>query len=107
MKYEIIEGDIAKLTLENGKANAITMEIAQQFMDFLERAKTESKGILLCGHAGMFSAGFDLKVMTAGLDSAAAMINQGTLLLEKMYSHPQPIVVACEGQLLAWVFFYC
>lgn len=81
------------------------MAIAQEFIGLLERAKTESKGVLLCGHEGMFSAGFDLKVMTAGPDAAAAMIEEGTLLLEKIYSHPQPVVVACEGHAIGMGVF--
>lgn len=105
MQYELIEGDIAKLTINNGKANAVTMEIAQEFMAYLERASKESKGVLLCGHAGMFSAGFDLKVMTAGVDTASAMVQQGTLLLEKIYSHPQPVVAACEGHAIGMGVF--
>ncbi len=105
MEYELIEGDIAKISLANGKANAVSLELAQEFMGLLDRAKTESKGILLCGHAGMFSAGFDLKVMATGPEAATAMVGQGMLLLEKLYSHPHPVVVASEGHAIGMGIF--
>ena len=97
MKYELLEGGIAKISLDNGKANAVSFELAQEFMANLDRAKAESKGVLISGHVGIFSAGFDLKVLATGPEAAHKMISQGMLLLEKIYSHPQPIVVACEG----------
>jgi enoyl-CoA hydratase len=97
MKYELLDGGMAKISLDNGKANAVSLELAQEFMAKLERAKTEGKGVLICGHAGIFSAGFDLKSMATGPEAAHKMISQGMLLLEKIYSHPQPVVAACEG----------
>ena len=105
MEYQLIEGDIAKISLANGKANAVSLELAQEFMGLLDRAKSESKGILLCGHAGMFSAGFDLKVMATGPEAANAMVGQGMLLLEKLYGHPHPVVIACEGHAIGMGIF--
>lgn len=97
MKYELLEGSIAKISLDNGKANAVSYELAQTFIANLERAKTESKGVLISGHIGIFSAGFDLKVMASGPEAAQKMVSMGMLLLEKIYSYPLPVVVACEG----------
>jgi len=53
--------------------------------------------VLICGNPGIFSAGFDLKVIAQGMDAAQAMLNQGMLMTEKIYSHPQPVITACEG----------
>jgi enoyl-CoA hydratase len=97
MKYELLESGIAKISLDNGKANAVSFELAQEFIANLDRARTESRGVLISGHVGIFSAGFDLKIMATGPEAAQKMISQGMLLLEKIYSHPQPVVVACEG----------
>jgi len=105
MKYELLEGGIAKISLDNGKANAVSFELAEEFMAKLDRAKTESKGVLICGHLGIFSAGFDLKVMATGPDAAQKMVSQGMLLLEKIYSHPQPVVAACEGHAIGMGVF--
>jgi enoyl-CoA hydratase len=105
MKYELLEGGIAKISLENGKANAVSFELAEEFMANLDRAKTESKGVLISGHVGIFSAGFDLKVMATGPEAAHKMVSQGMLLLEKIYSHPQPVVAACEGHAIGMGVF--
>jgi enoyl-CoA hydratase len=105
MKYELLEGGIAKISLDNGKANAVSFELAQEFMANLDRAKTESKGVLISGHVGIFSAGFDLKVMATGTEAAEKMISQGMLLLEKLYTHPNPVVAACEGHAIGMGVF--
>jgi len=97
MKYELIEGGIAKITLDNGKANAISLEVATDLMNALDRAKEEAKAIVICGNPGIFSAGFDLKVLAQGMDAAQEMLAKGMLMTEKIYSHPLPIVTACEG----------
>ena len=97
MKYELLEGGIAKITLDNGKANAISLEVASDLMNALDRAKEEAKAVLICGSPGIFSAGFDLKVIAQGMDVAEKMLAQGMLMTEKIYSHPQPVITACEG----------
>lgn len=97
MKYELLDKKIAKISLDNGKANAISLEVATQLMNYLDQAKKEAEGVVICGHPGIFSAGFDLKVLAQGMDAAQAMLDEGMLMMEKIYSHPQPIVVACEG----------
>lgn len=105
MKYELLDNGIAEISLDNGKANAVSFELAEEFMGNLDRAKKESKGVLISGHVGIFSAGFDLKVMASGPEAAQKMVAQGMLLLEKIYSHPLPIVVACEGHAIGMGVF--
>lgn len=105
MKYELLEGGIAKISLDNGKANAVSFELAQEFIANLDRAKKESKGVLISGHAGIFSAGFDLKVMASGPEAAEKMVSEGMLLLEKIYSYPHPVVAACEGHAIGMGVF--
>jgi enoyl-CoA hydratase len=105
MKYELLDSGIAHISLDNGKANAVSFELAQEFMDNLDRAKNESKGVLVTGHVGIFSAGFDLKVMARGPEDAHKMVSNGMLLLEKLYSHPHPVVAACEGHAIGMGIF--
>lgn len=105
MKYELLDGGIAKISLDNGKANAVSYEVAHEFMANLDRAKAESKGVLISGHVGIFSAGFDLKVMATGPEAAEKMVSAGMLLLEKIYSYPHPVVVACEGHAIGMGVF--
>jgi enoyl-CoA hydratase len=97
MKYELLDNAIAKISLDNGKANAISLEVANELIIALDRAKEEAKAVLICGNQGIFSAGFDLKVLAQGMDAAQEMLSQGMLMTEKLYSHPQPVIAACEG----------
>jgi len=97
MNYELLDDGIAKISLDNGKANAISLEVATDLISALDKAKEEAKAVLICGNPGIFSAGFDLKVIAQGMDAAQAMLNQGMLMTEKIYSHPQPVITACEG----------
>jgi len=83
----------------------VSFDLAQEFLANLERAKNESKGVLICGHAGMFSAGFDLKAMASGPEAAQKMVSEGMLVLEKIYSHPQPVVAVCEGHAIGMGVF--
>ena len=97
MKYELLDNGVAKIDIDNGKANAISLEVATDIINALDRAKDEAKAILICGNAGIFSAGFDVKVLAQGMDVAQEMLNQGMLMTEKIYSHPLPVIAACEG----------
>jgi len=97
MQYQLLEDGIAKITLDNGKANAISLEAATDLINALARAEKEAKAILICGNPGIFSAGFDLKVIAQGMDAAQEMLSQGMLMTEKLYSHPLPVITACEG----------
>ena len=105
MKYEILEDGIIKISLDNGKANAVSLELANEMIEALAKAQKDGKGVLLCGNPGMFSAGFDLKVIAQGLDKAHAMLNAGFLMTEALYKHPQPLVIACEGHAIGMGVF--
>lgn len=105
MKYELLENGIAKISLDNGKVNAVSSELSDAVMEALSQAESEAKAVLICGHAGMFSAGFDLKVIAQGPQQATAMIDKGMLLLERIYSHPQPVIIACEGHAIGMGVF--
>jgi enoyl-CoA hydratase len=97
MKYEILDDGIVKISLDNGKANPVSLELANEMIAALDKAQEDGKGVLLCGNPGIFSAGFDLKVIATGMDKAQAMLHAGFLMTEKLYKHPQPVVIACEG----------
>lgn len=97
----IIEGDVAHLTLNNGKANAFGIAQIEAAMVAMERAKTEAKAVVLAGSPGMFSAGYDLNEIQEGPDSVAALLNGGSRLMLQLLEHPQPVVAACSGHAIA------
>jgi enoyl-CoA hydratase len=67
----------------------------------LDAAEKENKVVILTGKSGIFSAGFDLKVMTASPESAKELVTKGSKLSLRMLSFPQPIIVACSGHAIA------
>lgn len=95
------KGAYAIITLQNGKVNAISHEVIDGLHLYLDQALAEDKIVILTGQAGIFSAGFDLKVMTASPESAKELVTKGSKLSLRMLSFPKPIIVACSGHAIA------
>jgi len=92
---------IAVLRMDDGKANALSYEMMDALDEALTRAEKEASAVVLVGRAGRFSAGFDLKLMMAGVDSARALVTRGATALLRLYTLPMPFVIACSGHALA------
>lgn len=89
------------ISINNGKANAISHEVIDELNIGLDKAEKENKIVLLSGQDGIFSAGFDLKVMTESPESAKELVTKGSRLSLRMLSFSQPIIVACSGHAIA------
>jgi len=94
-------GAVAVLRLDDGKANAVSHELIDEFCAALDKAEAEESAVLIAGRPGRFSAGVDLSKMTASRDSARALVTAGCEMLVRLYMHPLPVVVACTGHALA------
>jgi enoyl-CoA hydratase len=95
------EETYAIITINNGKANAISHEVIAGLNASLDKAAEEKKVVILTGKTGFFSAGFDLKVMAKSPESAKELVTKGSKLSLRMLSFPQPIIVACSGHAIA------
>ena len=95
------EGNYAIITINNGKANAISHEVITGLNAGLDKAEQEDKIVILTGTAGIFSGGFDLKVMTESPESAKELVTKGSKLSLRMLSFPKPIIIACNGHAIA------
>lgn len=95
------EDDIAVLTLDDGKANAVSHAVLEGFNEGLSRAEKEARALLITGRDGVFSAGFDLKVIRAGGQATQDLVAAGGELLMRLYTHPQPVVTVCTGHAIA------
>jgi enoyl-CoA hydratase len=71
----------------------------------LDRAVADRAVVVLTGRPNTFSAGFDLKTLTAGGVDAQKMVTMGFELGHRMLSFPTPIVVACTGHAIAMGVF--
>ena len=95
------EEHYAVITLNNGKANAISHDVIEGINASLDKAEQENKVVILTGQKGIFSAGFDLKVMTKSPESAKELVTKGSRLSLRMLSFSKPIIVACSGHAIA------
>lgn len=96
-----LDGGVAVVTLEDGKANAIGHPTLAALHDALDRAEEEATALVLVGGARAFSAGFDLKVMTSGTDPMRELVTAGGRFWMRLYGTPLPTLAACTGHALA------
>lgn len=89
------------IKINNGKANAISHEVVAELNESLDKAEQEDKVVILTGSGGIFSGGFDLKVMTKSPESALELVTKGSNLSLRMLSFPNPIIIACNGHAIA------
>ena len=99
--YEQI-GDVALISMDDGKANASGPPIIAAVDAMLDRAADGAKAVVLTGRPGLFSGGFDLNVIRSG-DAAHARAQAlgGGRLMMRLYGWPQPLVVAASGHAIA------
>lgn len=92
----------AVITMDDGKANALSHEVIEALHEALTHAEREKAGaVLLTGRPNRLSGGFDLGAMTAGPESARQLVTAGAELMLRLYAFPRPVVVACTGHALA------
>jgi enoyl-CoA hydratase len=96
-----VDGGIATITLDDGKANALSPGMQAAIHSALDRAQSDQAVVVLAGRPGVFSGGFDLKVLQAGGDEAIEMLRGGFELAHRVLSFPRPVVAACTGHAVA------
>jgi enoyl-CoA hydratase len=87
----------AWITLDDGKVNAMSLEMLREIEMQFENARREGGPVVLKGRRGIFSAGFDLKTFQRGREASRAMVKAGVRVIEQMLAFPRPIVTACTG----------
>ncbi|MEM1086140.1 MAG: crotonase/enoyl-CoA hydratase family protein [Pseudomonadota bacterium] len=93
-----IEDDIATITMDDGKANAINPPMLEALHACLDQAEKEAKVLIITGREGRFSGGFDLKLMMSlPGDEVKALVDGGGKLAHRLYSFPMPVIAACNG----------
>jgi enoyl-CoA hydratase/carnithine racemase len=102
--YRLRDG-IADIRMDDGKVNALSLEMFGELGSAFDRAKADRAVVLLSGRTGIFSAGFDLRVLRAGGPDATAMVRTGFELAERILAFPTPVVVACTGHAIAMGVF--
>jgi enoyl-CoA hydratase len=90
-----------RITLDDGKVNALSIAMFETVNAALDSAVERGLPVILAGRDGIFSAGFDLKVLRAGDADARTMVGAGFELSYRLLSLPVPVVIACTGHALA------
>lgn len=94
-------GAVSVLVMDDGKVNAVNDRLLDALEPALEQAQAQSQAVVLAGRDGVFSGGFDLGVVAGGGPRAAALVERGGRLAERLYTSPVPVVAACTGHAVA------
>lgn len=97
------EGQLALLTLHDGKANVFSHALIDQFHAALDRVEADDavNAVVITGRGKCFSGGFDLTVMNNGAEAVRALVGAGAQLAIRLYEFPKPVVIACNGHAMA------
>ena len=96
------DNDISHITMDDGKANAMSVKMLTGLNDALDKAEKAGGVVILSGRSNVLSGGFDLGVFKSG-DNAQIleMLTLGAKLSHRMLSFPSPIIAACSGHAVA------
>ena len=92
-----IENGIARITLDDGKVNALSTETIGELRSALDAAESAGAVTVLSGRAGIFSAGFDLTTFKRGAAATLEMLRAGAQLIERLLAFPLPVLTVCTG----------
>jgi enoyl-CoA hydratase/carnithine racemase len=99
--YEL-DGRIATVTLDDGKVNALSIEMLRAVHAAFDQAQSDRAVVLLTGRERSFSAGFDLGVFGSGDGPRIGeMLMLGATLAERILTFETPVVIASPGHAVA------
>jgi enoyl-CoA hydratase len=98
-----VEDGIAFVSMVHGKANALDTEFCEAMAALFKALRTsDAKAVVLSAPGNIFSAGVDLKRVSAG---GADYVREFLPSLHKMYDavffHPKPVIAAINGHAIA------
>ena len=102
--YSLKDG-VATIRIDDGKRNALSPQVLHEIYQALERAESDRATVIITGRDSVFSAGFDLKVMSRGGSNALRMLRAGYGLTARVMAYPYPVVAACNGHVMAMGVF--
>lgn len=101
-----LAGGVATITMDDGKANAMSPALLAEISQALDQAETDEAVVVLRGRPGMFSAGYDLNVFQSGDgDALLGMLRAGGGLVGRLLAFSRPVIAACTGHAMAQGMF--
>lgn len=96
------EDGVATLAMDDGKANALSVDMSTALSSGLDRAEKEAQVVVIIGRSGVLCGGFDLRVIRGDDEGAKKKMREaGYDLLRRLYLYPLPLVIACPGHAVA------
>jgi enoyl-CoA hydratase len=98
LKYDLRDG-VATITMDDGKVNVMSMRMLTDLGAAFDQAEADGAIVVLrSGRAGIFSAGFDLKVFAANdAEASLQMVRAGAELAARLLTYPLPTIGIMEG----------
>ena len=94
--------NVALVRMQHGKANALDTEFCDALAAQFTSLREGPAAIVLTGTRNMFSAGVDLKRLSAGgADYVRQFLPALHRLYEAVFFHPKPVVAAINGHAVA------
>lgn len=99
--YTLADG-IATIRMDDGKANVLSPEMFNGLNAAFDKAETDKAVVVLTGRdGGVFSGGFDLKIMMSGPEQAVALTCEGSRFALRLLQFPFPVIAATGGHAIA------
>jgi enoyl-CoA hydratase len=96
-----LRGDVATIRLDDGKANAFSNAMFDAVNAAMDKADKEAKIIVLRGRDGIFSAGYNLKELMLGGETAVNLVRRGSEFAVRMMETKKPIITVGDGHIVA------
>ncbi|MCU1393448.1 MAG: crotonase/enoyl-CoA hydratase family protein [Ilumatobacteraceae bacterium] len=101
LTYEL-DGPAARISMDDGKANVMSPAMLGEIHAAFDRANSDHAAVVvLRGRPGVFSGGFDLKIIQGGGYATVEMVRGGLELAERILSFPVPVIGVSTGHALA------
>jgi len=98
-------GGHATVTIDDGKVNALSPATLAAIGAALDAVEGDGTPVVVRGRPGVWSAGFDLKVLRAGGPDAMPMLQSGFELAARVLDFPAPVVMVATGHAIAMGLF--
>lgn len=100
LSYDLTD-DVVTIRLDDGKANAFSNLMFDAINAAMDRADREAKIIVIRGRDGIFSAGYNLKELMQGGDTAVQLVKRGSDFAVRMMETRKPVITAGDGHIVA------
>ena len=96
------ENGISIVTMDDGKANAISLTMLESVNACLDEAEKDGDVLVLTGRPDRFSAGFDLKFLASSQpEDVRRLVVGGGHLAMRLFTAKMPVVIASTGHAIA------